>query len=143
MRKSVSTYRYGYRVYVAVEPVASLIPATALTPANVGDDPTGIELLTGEEPSLHVLADSAYGSGTVRIALDQAGHIAAIKAISSASQSEARAQSGHHHHVSAASRHRGRRSGPQHLRPVDLDRAGSPHCVLVPVKGTPRRAAKR
>src|SRR5690606_104570 len=51
------------------------------TPANAGDGPTGIELLAGEEPGLQVLADSAYGSGSVRSALGEAGHITAIKAI--------------------------------------------------------------
>ena len=82
MHKSVSTYRDGYKAHVAVEPETGLITATALTPANAGDGPTGIELLAGEEPGLQVLADSAYGSGAVRSALCQAGHTAAIKAIS-------------------------------------------------------------
>lgn len=81
MHKSVSTYRDGYKAHVAVEPDTGLITATALTPANAGDGPTGIELLAGEEPGLHILADSAYGSGDVRAALNTAGHDAAIKAI--------------------------------------------------------------
>lgn len=81
MHKSVSTYRDGYKAHIAIEPDTGLITATALTPANAGDGPTGIELLTGEEPGLQVLADSAYGSGTVRTALAAAGHSAAIKAI--------------------------------------------------------------
>jgi IS5 family transposase len=81
MHKSVSTYRDGYKAHVAVEPDTGLITATALTPANAGDGPTGIELLADEEPGLQVLADSAYGSGEVRCALDAAGHTAAIKAI--------------------------------------------------------------
>lgn len=81
MHKSVSTYRDGYKAHVAVEPGTGLICATALTPANTGDGPTGIELLAGEEPGLQVLADSAYGSGEVRTALNEAGHTAAIKAI--------------------------------------------------------------
>ncbi len=81
MHKSVSSYRDGYKAHIAVEPDTGLITATALTPANAGDGPTGIELLAGEEPGLQVLADSAYGSGHVRAALGQAGHTAAIKAI--------------------------------------------------------------
>ena len=81
MHKSVSTYRDGYKAHIAIEPDTGLITATALTPANAGDGPTGIELLAGEEPGLQVLADSAYGSGTVRTALNAAGHTAAIKAI--------------------------------------------------------------
>jgi len=81
MHKSRSVYRDGYKAHIAVEPETGLITATALTPANAGDGPTGIELLAGEDPGLQVLADSAYGSGQVRTSLDQAGHTAAIKAI--------------------------------------------------------------
>ena len=81
MHKSRSVYRDGYKAHIAVEPETGLITATALTPANAGDGPTGIELLAGEGPGLQVLADSAYGSGQVRTSLDQAGHTAAIKAI--------------------------------------------------------------
>ena len=81
MHKSVSSYRDGYKAHVAVEPETGLITATALTPANAGDGPTGIKLLAGEEPGLQVLADSAYGSGPVRTALTNAKHTAAIKAI--------------------------------------------------------------
>ena len=81
MHKSVSSYRDGFKAHVAVEPETGLITATALTPANIGDGPTGVELLAGEEPGLQVLADSAYGSGQVRSALKEAGHTTAIKAI--------------------------------------------------------------
>jgi IS5 family transposase len=72
MHKSRSVYRDGYKAHVAVEPDTGLITATALTPANAGDGPSGVELLAGEEPGLQVLADSAYGSGAVRVALDAA-----------------------------------------------------------------------
>ncbi|MGI8757008.1 MAG: IS1182 family transposase [Acidimicrobiales bacterium] len=81
MHKSVSVYRDGYKAHVAVEPETGLITATALTPANAGDGPTGLVLLAGEAPGLQVLADSAYGSGDVRAALHEAGHTTAIKAI--------------------------------------------------------------
>ena len=81
MHKSVSSYRDGYKAHVAVEPDTGLITATALTPANAGDGPTGVELLAGEDPGLQVLADSAYGSGKVRAALAEAGHDTAIKAM--------------------------------------------------------------
>jgi len=81
MHKSRSVYRDGYKAHIAVEPETGLITATALTPANAGDGPTGVGLLAGEEPGLQVLADSAYGSGQDRAALDAAGHTAAIKAI--------------------------------------------------------------
>ena len=81
MHKSRSVYRDGFKAHIAVEPETGLITATALTPANAGDGPTGIELLAGEDPGLQVLADSAYGSGEVRAALTAAKHDAAIKAI--------------------------------------------------------------
>ncbi len=81
MHKSRFVHRDGYKAHIAVEPDTGLITATALTPANVGDGSTGVDLLAGEEPGLQVLADSAYGSGAVRTALDIAGHTAAIKAI--------------------------------------------------------------
>jgi IS5 family transposase len=81
MHKSVSSYRDGYKAHVAVEPETGLITACALTPANAGDGPTGVELLDGEQSGLQVLADSAYGSGEVRAALRHTGHQAAIKAI--------------------------------------------------------------
>ncbi len=80
MHKSRSEYRDGYKAHVAVEPETGLITAAALTPANVGDGPTGVALLAGEAPGLQVLADSAYGSGRVRaLALRAAHHRQAIK----------------------------------------------------------------
>jgi IS5 family transposase len=81
MHKSVSEYRDGFKAHIAVEPETGLITACALTPANTGDGPTGVELLADEQPGLQVLADSAYGSGEVRVAIRQAKHRAAIKAI--------------------------------------------------------------
>jgi IS5 family transposase len=81
MHKSRSVYRDGYKAHIAVEPETGIITATALTPANAGDGPTGIELLASEDAPLQVLADSAYGSGEVRTALGRAGHESAIKAI--------------------------------------------------------------
>jgi IS5 family transposase len=80
MHKSVSSYRDGYKAHIAVEPETGLITACALTPANAGDGPTGVRLLDGEEAGLVVLADSAYGSGEVRVAI-RVRHRAAIKAI--------------------------------------------------------------
>ena len=81
MHKSRSVYRDGYKAHIAIEPETGLITATALTPANAGDGPTGVELLADEAAGLQVLADSAYGSGHVRASLEAAGHTAAIKAI--------------------------------------------------------------
>jgi IS5 family transposase len=81
VHKSVQTYRDGYKAHIAVEPETGLITATALTPGNAPDGPTGVELLAGEEPGLEVLADSAYGSGETRAALRAAQHQQTIKPI--------------------------------------------------------------
>jgi IS5 family transposase len=79
MHKSRSEYRDGYKAHLAVEPETGLITATALTPANTPDGPTGVGLLAGEEPGLQVLADGAYGSGETLSALRQAQHRLAVK----------------------------------------------------------------
>jgi len=81
MHKSVSEYRDGYKAHIAVEPETGLVTAAAITPANAGDGPAGVALLTDEEPGLQVLADSAYGGGETRACLRSAGHEQAIKAI--------------------------------------------------------------
>ena len=81
MHKSRSTYRDGYKAHLAVEPETGIITAAALTPANAGDGPAGLGLLEDEEEGLEVLADSAYGSGEVRVALATASHRATIKPI--------------------------------------------------------------
>jgi IS5 family transposase len=81
MHKSRSEYRDGYKAHVAVEPDTGIITNSALTPANAGDGPTGIALLDGEEPGLEVYADSAYGSGDVRVELRRRGHDTLIKPI--------------------------------------------------------------
>ncbi len=81
MHKSRSDYRDGYKAHVAVEPETGLITACVLTPANTGDGPTGVTLLDGEKRGLQVLADSAYGSGEVRVELRRRRHHTAIKAI--------------------------------------------------------------
>jgi IS5 family transposase len=81
MHKSPSDYRDGFKAHVAVEPETGIITACALTPANAADGPTGIRLLDGERRGLQVLADSAYGSGEVRVELRRRRHRAAIKAL--------------------------------------------------------------
>jgi len=81
MHKSRSTYRDGYKAHLAVEPDTGLVTAAALTPANAGDGPTGVAMLENEQPGLQVLADSAYGSGEVRVALGARKHRALIKPI--------------------------------------------------------------
>jgi IS5 family transposase len=79
MHKSRSSYRDGYKAHVSVEPDTGIITGCELTPANVGDGPVGARLLEEEPPGLHVLADSAYGSGPVRAALAERDHTAVIK----------------------------------------------------------------
>ena len=79
MHKSRLSYRDGYKAHIAVEPETGIITACALTPANVGDGPVGVELLRKEPSGLQVLGDSAYGSGPVRSDLADAEHTAVIK----------------------------------------------------------------
>ena len=79
MHKSPSSYRDGYKAHLAVEPETGIITRCDFTPANVGDGPVGVKLLEGESPGLEVLGDSAYGSGTVRANLQDAGHDVVIK----------------------------------------------------------------
>jgi len=81
MHKSSSHYRDGYKAHIAVEPDTGIITAAALTPANAADGPTGVALLEGEAPGLEILADSAYGSGETRAALQEAEHRSTIKPI--------------------------------------------------------------
>jgi IS5 family transposase len=79
MHKSRSEYRDGYKAHLAVEPETGLVTATALTPANAPDGPTGVGLLVGEAPGLVVLADGAYGSGETLAALRRLHHALAVK----------------------------------------------------------------
>lgn len=81
MHKSTREYRDGFKAHVAVEPETGLFTACALTPANAADGLTGLGLLDGERRGLQVLADSAYGSGEVRVELRRRRHRTAIKAI--------------------------------------------------------------
>lgn len=81
VHKSVSSYRDGYKAHFAVEPETGLITACSLTPGNSPDGPAGLELLADDGGGLEILADSAYGSGEVRSALEEAGHRQAIKPI--------------------------------------------------------------
>jgi IS5 family transposase len=81
MHKSRSSYRDGYKAHIAVEPETGIITACALTPANVGDGPVGVELLENEVSGLQVLGDSGYGSGPVRADLADADHTVVIKPI--------------------------------------------------------------
>ncbi len=81
VHKTVHSYRDGYKAHFAVEPDTGLITACSLTPGDAPDGPAGVELLADEGPGLEILADSAYGSGEVRQALEDAGHRQTIKPI--------------------------------------------------------------
>jgi IS5 family transposase len=77
--KSVSVRRDGFKAHLAVEPETGIVTAAVLTPANTPDGQVAEALMEDEEPDLLVLADSAYGSGTTRAKLRDAGQRLAIK----------------------------------------------------------------
>lgn len=79
MHKNRSSYRDGYKAHLAAEPTTGLITDCTLTPANAPDGATGIDLLAGETDPVEVYADSAYGTGEMLAALDDAGHRPVIK----------------------------------------------------------------
>jgi IS5 family transposase len=81
VHKNRTSYTDGYKAHVSVEPDTGLIVEAALTAGNVADGPTGVALLEREQQPVEVLADSAYGSGDTRAALDAAGHTQTIKPI--------------------------------------------------------------
>jgi Transposase DDE domain/Transposase domain (DUF772) len=80
-RKTSAARRDGYKGHIATEPETGLVTECALTAANAGDGPTGVELLAEEPPGLEVLGDTHYGSGETRAALRAAGHTQTIKPI--------------------------------------------------------------
>ena len=79
MHKSRSEYRDGYKAHVAIEPETGLVTSAILTPANVSDAKTALDLVAAEPAGLEVLADSAYGSGQTRADLRASGHCQLIK----------------------------------------------------------------
>jgi IS5 family transposase len=79
MHKSRSEYRDGYKAHIAVEPETGLVTSAILTPANVSDAKTALDLMAAEPDGLEVLADSAYGSGETRAHLRAHGHRQLIK----------------------------------------------------------------
>ena len=77
----------GYKGHLALDPDAEIVTATAVSPGNAGDASIATELLTDElatpatapaEP-FTVYGDSAYATGSVLAALDDAGAISHIK----------------------------------------------------------------
>jgi IS5 family transposase len=79
MHKSRSEYRDGYKAHIAIEPETGLVTSAILTPANVSDAKTALDLMAAEPDGLEVLADSAYGSGETRAHLRAHGHRQLIK----------------------------------------------------------------
>ena len=80
--KTVSRRQDGFKAHVAVEPDTGIVTDCALTRAGgagSGDAEVGITLLAQESEPVTVLADSAYGSGDLRAALVDAGHVDRVK----------------------------------------------------------------
>jgi IS5 family transposase len=80
--KTRSRRQDGYKAHVVVEPDTGIVSDTALTPASGpdhSDAAVGIDLLAGEPDPVEVLADSAYGTGELLEAAQQAGHAPIIK----------------------------------------------------------------
>jgi hypothetical protein len=78
-RKTSAHKRDGYKGHIAAEPETGLVTECALTAASAADGPTGVGMLTEEQPGLEVLGDSAYGGGETRAALRAAEHVQTIK----------------------------------------------------------------
>jgi IS5 family transposase len=79
--KTRARHQDGYKAHIAVEPDTGLITGCALTPGNTHDGEPVNDLLAGEDQSVQVLADSAYGSAETRTTLGEAGHDTVIKPI--------------------------------------------------------------
>lgn len=79
IHKTVGAYRNGYKAHIVVEPQTGLICGQRLTPGNTPDGSVGVDLMADEPKGRQVLADSAYGSGETRNALQQRKHRLAIK----------------------------------------------------------------
>jgi IS5 family transposase len=81
-RKSPEARRDGSRAHVVADPETGIITGEKLTKAagqDNGDAAVAGELIGQETAKAEVYGDSAYGTGDLRAALDQAGHTAVIK----------------------------------------------------------------
>jgi transposase len=81
--KSTAVRTDGFKAHLATEPDTGIVTAVKVTPANVPDGPTGVELMEEEPEGLEVLADSAYGSGRTRAELAKRHHHLVIKPLPS------------------------------------------------------------
>ena len=80
--QTVSRRQDGFKAHLAVEPETGLVTGCRLTKAagvDSHDAVVGIDLLTGEDGPLEVLADSAYGTGQALAAIEGAGHQPLVK----------------------------------------------------------------
>ena len=81
-RKSPENRRDGYRAHLAACPETGIITGEQLTRAageENSDAAAAVALLAAEDGLAGVYGDSAYGTGDLRAALDEAGHTAVIK----------------------------------------------------------------
>jgi hypothetical protein len=81
-RKSPEARRDGYRAHVVADPETGIITSEKLTKAagqDNSDAAVAAGLISREAGKAEVYGDSAYGTGDLRAALDQAGHTAVIK----------------------------------------------------------------
>jgi len=82
--KTVHRRQDGFKAHIAIEPDTGIITDCALTKASGSENHeavVGLGLLENEDTPVRVLGDSAYGTGTARAALAEAGHVAVIKPI--------------------------------------------------------------
>lgn len=81
-RKSPENRRDGYRAHVAACPETGIITGEQLTKASGeenSDAAVAARLLAAEDLPAEVYGDSAYGTGGLRVLLQQKGHFAVIK----------------------------------------------------------------
>jgi hypothetical protein len=81
-RKSPENRRDGYRAHLAACPETGIITGEQLTKAageENSDAAIAAGLLAAEDEPAGVYGDSAYGTGDLRAALEEAGHTAVIK----------------------------------------------------------------
>jgi len=81
--KSTAVRTDGFKAHLATEPDTGIITAAKITPANAPDGSAGVELMQAEPAGLEVLADSAYGAGATRAALEAQHHHLVIKPLPS------------------------------------------------------------
>jgi hypothetical protein len=89
--KTVARRQDGFKAHVVVEPDTGIVTGCELTKASgegSGDAVAGVDLIVADatlvpdaerEQPVEVLGDSAYGTGDMLHALDQAGHVALVK----------------------------------------------------------------